>query len=62
MLPYAKVMSPLLDIPAGEIDDDDIRSLLERHKPKLEDMKLDIRPQRAEFKGCHQMNRKLVML
>ena len=39
MFPYAKVMSPLIDIPAGEIDDDGINAFLERHKPRLVDMK-----------------------
>ena len=39
MIPYAKVMSPLLDIPPEEIDEEDIKSLLERHKPRLEDLK-----------------------
>ena len=40
MTPYAKVMSPLLDISAEEIDDDGINVFLERHKPRLADMKI----------------------
>ncbi len=43
MIPHAKVMSPLLDISTGETDDDDIKAFLERHKPRLADMKAQIK-------------------
>ena len=39
MMPYAKVMAPLLDIPLGDIDEEEIKSFMERHKPKLDDLK-----------------------
>ena len=39
MIPYAKVMAPLLDIPIEDIEEEEIKSFLERHKPKLEDLK-----------------------
>ena len=39
MMPYAKVMAPLLDIPLGDIDEEEIKSFMERHKPRLDDLK-----------------------
>ena len=39
MIPYAKVMAPLLDIPIEDIEEEEIKSFLERHKPRLDDLK-----------------------